>query len=177
MLAVLVETRQAGREEARAGPVGRIKTHHLHLEQGEEKFTPCQRSQGPGGCRYGAGQSRAWVNAGQGWNMSRTRAGSPWRRPVDRRGHESSVGQDCCFDGGQLKKLLLSQALVEPGWLGGGVFEDLGGDQLGRAQPSLPACCPQPTRPEQMLLGRFQDSLEISLCGTHVWTARKAGGE
>lgn len=65
VLAVLVKMKQAGREEARAGPVGRIKAHHLHLEQGEETLTSCQRSQDPEGCRYGAGQSRAWVKAGQ----------------------------------------------------------------------------------------------------------------
>lgn len=133
MLVVLVETRQAGREKVQAGLVGRIKTHHLHLEQGEEMFTPCQRSQGPGGCHYGAGLSR--VNAGQGW-----------RRLMDRRGQESSVGQARCFDGGQLKKLPLNQALVESRVAGGVPLKILGVINRGELSPPYLCVVPSPPR-------------------------------
>lgn len=90
-LAVLVNARQAGRDEAQAGPAGRMKTHLLHLEQEMGKVY-CQPEQPRP--RMVLLQERALLQLGariRAWperNTGQKQGAPPWR-VLGRGGHGS----------------------------------------------------------------------------------------
>lgn len=146
MPAVFVEVRQAGREEAWAGPVGRIKAYRLHLKQERGKVYHLPEEPRPR-------RVLLWgktMSVGQCWpglechGPEHSLPGEGLWAGEAISGHESFLGWGGRFDGPQLKKPPLSQALVESRVAGEGVFEKSWGPSNGESSALLLTCVLSP---------------------------------